>query len=63
MVKLQRMFLKKRDAYTEIPWRKMSGLRDVLIHDYFGVDLEVVWSVVENELPKLKEQIKKIIDK
>ncbi len=50
------------DAYTEIPWRKMAGLQDVLIHDYFGVDLEVVWNVVENELSKLKEQIKKIIE-
>lgn len=39
----------------------MTGLRDVLIHDYFGVDNEIVWNVVEKELPALKEKIRKIL--
>lgn len=36
-----------RNQYPQIPWREMAGLRDVLIHDYFGIDLNIVWNVVE----------------
>lgn len=46
-----------RRQYPQLPWREMAGLRDVLIHNYFGVDNEIVWNVVEKELPTLKEQI------
>ena len=50
-----------RSEYPDIPWREMSGLRDVLIHDYFGVDLRTVWGVVHRELPRLREEIDKIV--
>ena len=46
-----------RTAHPEVPWRALAGLRDVLIHQYEGVDLERVWAIVQNQLPKLKEAI------
>lgn len=46
-----------RAEHPEVPWRALAGLRDVLIHQYEGVDLEKVWAVVENELPALRRAI------
>lgn len=46
-----------RKKYPDIPWSKMAGLRDVLIHDYMGVDLMTVWKVVKERLPEVKEQV------
>ncbi len=46
-----------RAAHPEIPWRALAGLRDVLIHQYEGVDLEKVWAIVEHELPGLRRAI------
>jgi len=43
-----------KERYPDIPWRSVAGLRDVLIHDYMGVDLETVWNVVQLNLPELK---------
>lgn len=46
-----------RTAHPEIPWRALAGLRDVLIHQYEGVEPERVWAIVERELPNLREAI------
>ncbi|WP_197412036.1 HepT-like ribonuclease domain-containing protein [Gracilibacillus massiliensis] len=52
-----------REHHLDVPWREMAGLRDVLIHNYFGIDNEIVWNVVEKEMPTLKEKIKDLLER
>ncbi|BAI89273.1 MULTISPECIES: HepT-like ribonuclease domain-containing protein [Limnospira] len=54
---VKRLSPELRQSYPEIPWRRMAGLRDVLIHDYDDINLEEVWNVVEQNLPELKQKI------
>lgn len=50
-----------KNSHTEIPWKLMSGMRDVLIHDYEGVDPYTVWDTIQQNIPILIEQIKKLL--
>jgi uncharacterized protein with HEPN domain len=50
-----------RSAYSDVPWQQMAGLRDVLIHDYLKVNLNLVWQIIEQNLPQLKGQVESIL--
>jgi uncharacterized protein with HEPN domain len=50
-----------RDRYPDVPWSGLARMRDKLIHVYFGVDIEVVWQTLQDDLPPLQESMKKIM--
>jgi len=50
-----------RRIHPKVPWKRIAGFRDVLIHDYLGVDLGEVWNIVEQHLPPLKQSVKEIL--
>lgn len=50
-----------KNKHPEIEWRKIAGFRDVLAHEYFGIDNEIVWDIVKNKLPELQSSVKKLI--
>ncbi len=51
-----------RDTEPGIPWSKIIGMRHILVHDYFEIDREIVWGVVENELPSLKDKAETMLE-
>ena len=46
-----------KDKHPDVEWKKISGLRDILAHEYFGIDLEILWDIVKNKLPDFKKEI------
>ena len=57
----KRVSLSLRNSYPDVRWKDVAGLRDVLIHDYEGVDLDEVWNIVQIEMPTLKRQVTEIL--
>ncbi len=50
-----------RKRYSEIPWKRMAGMRDVLIHAYFGIDYELLWNAIKLEIPKIKPKLQMVL--
>lgn len=51
-----------QQRYPQVPWADMRGMRNVLIHEYFGVDTQVLWRTVQEDIPPLSIEIRKILD-
>lgn len=49
--------------YPKIPWAQIVAMRNILVHEYFAIDLEEIWFTIEKDLPKLKDSIKLILEK
>ena len=50
-----------RSRHGQVPWRRIAGLRDVLIHDYMGIDLDAVWEITQRDLPVLQKQLQAML--
>ncbi len=57
----KRLPQKVKEAHPDLPWRSMAGMRDKLIHDYFGINLMVVWNTVSDDLPILETFVRRIL--
>jgi len=49
-----------KDKYEDIPWRKIKGMRNKVVHEYFGVDWDILWDAIHDDIPELKKRISKV---
>ena len=59
---VKRVSAATRASHQEIPWKDIAGMRDRVVHDYFGVSLDIVWDVVKNHIPPLREKLRQALD-
>jgi uncharacterized protein with HEPN domain len=52
-----------RQGYPQVPWKEMAGMRDKLIHFYFGIDYQLVWRTIKERLPQVKTQVQGILQR
>ena len=58
---VKRIPVEFKNKYPDIEWKKIAGLRDILIHAYFGIDTEVLWDIAKNKIPELKKNLKTLL--
>lgn len=58
---VKKLPLEVRAKYPQVEWSDMAGMRDVLIHHYFGIDYDIVWSVLQHDIPALRYELERII--
>ena len=50
-----------KDKHSEVEWRKVAGLRDIIVHEYFGLSLKLIWRITQKDIPELKRKISKVM--
>ena len=50
-----------REKHSEVDWKKIAGLRDILAHEYYGIDVEIIWDIITSKLPPLAKQVEEIL--
>jgi len=50
-----------KQAHSDVPWKSIAGMRDIVIHEYFGVNLDLVWDVVEKSLPPFRTRVEELL--
>ena len=51
-----------RAKAPDVEWRRIASLRDILIHQYFGIDVEIIWDIVKSKLPSLEESVRRMLE-
>jgi uncharacterized protein with HEPN domain len=51
-----------RERYADVPWREFSGMRDIIVHVYFALDLDIVWDAIQNDVPRLLRRVREITE-
>jgi uncharacterized protein with HEPN domain len=58
---VKKVSVETRAAHPEIPWKDIAGMRDRIVHDYFGFSLDIVWDVVVNHVPPLRDKVRRAL--